>query len=125
VAQRDVKFSGAAIECRINAEDPNDGFRPSPGRVTAFCSPGGPGVRIDSHCYAGYEISPYYDSLIAKLIVHRRTRAEAIVSMRRALDEFVIEGVKTNIPLHRRIFTDRQFIRGDVDTTFIENAFGK
>jgi acetyl-CoA carboxylase, biotin carboxylase subunit len=125
VTQRDVKFAGSAIECRINAEDPADNFRPSPGRITAFCAPGGPGVRIDSHCYAGYEVSPFYDSLIAKLIVHRRTRQEAIVSMRRALDEFVVEGVKTNIPLHRRIFADRQFIRGDVDTTFVENAFGK
>jgi acetyl-CoA carboxylase biotin carboxylase subunit len=124
-SQRDVRFSGSAIECRINAEDSTDGFRPSPGRITAFYPPGGPGVRIDSHCYAGYEVSPYYDSLIGKLIVHRRNRQEAIVSMRRALDEFIVEGVKTNIPLHRRIFADRQFVRGDVDTTFIENAFGK
>jgi acetyl-CoA carboxylase biotin carboxylase subunit len=124
-AQRDVRFSGASIECRINAEDATDGFRPSPGRITAFTPPGGPGVRVDSHCYAGYEVSPYYDSLIAKLIVHRRSRQEAIVSMRRALDEFLVEGVKTNVPLHRRIFSDRQFIRGEVDTSFVENTFSK
>ncbi len=123
--QKDIRVSGAAIECRINAEDASDGFRPSPGLITAFCPPGGPGVRFDSHCYAGYEVSPYYDSLIAKLIVHRRTRAEALVAMRRALDEFVVEGVRTNIPLHRRIFADRQFVRGDVDTTFVETTFCK
>ena len=124
-AQRDIRFSGSAIECRINAEDATDGFRPCPGRITAFCPPGGPGVRFDSHCYAGYEVSPYYDSLIAKLIVHRRTRPEAIVAMRRALDEFLVEGLRTNIPLHRRIFADQQFIRGDVDTTFVETTFCK
>ncbi len=123
--QKDIRVSGAAIECRINAEDASDGFRPSPGRITAFSPPGGPGVRFDSHCYAGYEVSPYYDSLIAKLIVHRRTRDEAIVAMRRALDEFVVEGVRTNIPLHRRIFADRQFVRGDVDTAFVETTFCK
>jgi len=124
-AQRDIRFSGAAIECRINAEDASDGFRPCPGRITAFCPPGGPGIRFDSHCYAGYEVSPYYDSMIAKLIVHRRSRAEAIVSMRRALDEFLIEGVRTNIPLHRRIFSDQSFVRGDVDTTYLETAYSK
>jgi acetyl-CoA carboxylase biotin carboxylase subunit len=123
--QRDIRFTGAAIECRINAEDATNGFRPSPGRIVAYSPPGGPGVRVDSHCYAGYEVPSHYDSLIAKLIVHRRTRQEAIVSMRRALDEFVVEGIKTNVPFHRRLFSDRQFVRGDVDTTFVENTLGK
>jgi acetyl-CoA carboxylase biotin carboxylase subunit len=123
--QKDILINGAAIECRINAEDSEDGFRPCPGRVTMDCAPGGAGVRVDSHLYPGYTIPPNYDSLIAKLIVSNRSRAECLASMRRALQEFVIEGVKTTIPLHLAIFQNAQYIRGEVDTTFIETQFGR
>ncbi len=123
--QRDVSLNGVAIECRINAENPNDGFKPCPGRITNWCVPGGPGVRVDSHVHAGYTIPPFYDSLIGKLIVHRKTRDEAVAVMKRALAEFVVEGVPTTIPLHQAIFDHTQFIRGQVDTTFIESYFGK
>ncbi|MHC4606697.1 MAG: acetyl-CoA carboxylase biotin carboxylase subunit [Planctomycetota bacterium] len=119
------RWTGNAIECRINAEDPNDGFKPSAGRITGYYPPGGPGIRIDSHVYSGYRIPPYYDSLIGKLIVHRPTRDEAVQAMKRALSEFVVEGVPTTIPLHRAIFDHTQYIRGQVDTTFIESYFGK
>ena len=98
IPEKEVPMTGHAIECRINAEDPFNNFRPSPGVVTAFHTPGGQGVRVDTHAYAGYTIPPYYDSMIAKLIVHARTRALAIRKMMRALDEFVIEGVHTTIP---------------------------
>ncbi|MFG0317490.1 MAG: acetyl-CoA carboxylase biotin carboxylase subunit, partial [Planctomycetota bacterium JB042] len=101
--QEDVRLHGHAIECRINAEDPDDDFRPSPGAITAYFSPGGSHVRIDSHVYAGYTIPPHYDSLMAKLVVWGETREEALARTRRALDEYVVEGVKTTIPLHRRI----------------------
>jgi len=120
--QKDIRFEGAAIECRINAEDPGFGFKPSPGTITNFVVPGGPGVRVDTHAYTGYTISSYYDSLVAKLLVHRRTRREAIATMRRALDEFNVEGIKTNIPLHQQIFGHTTFLRGDFDTGFIENV---
>jgi len=120
--QKDIKFEGCAIECRVNAEDPGFGFKPSPGTITTFVLPGGPGVRIDTHAYAGYTISSYYDSLVAKLVVHRRTRREAIATMRRALEEFVVEGIKVNIPLHQQIFGHTKFLRGDFDTGFIENV---
>ena len=120
-AQGDIKIQGAAIECRINAEDPSNGFKPNAGTITRFYAPGGPGVRIDSHVYAGYRIPPNYDSLIAKLIVHRRNRDEARVCMRRALEEFVIEGVKTTIPLYLDVFGHSAFVSGRVDTTFIES----
>ncbi len=100
--QADIRFSGHAIECRINAEDPVT-FMPTPGRVTAFHAPGGLGVRVDSALYAGYVVPPYYDSMVAKLIVHAPTRAEAINRLRRALDEFAIVGIQTTVPLHRRI----------------------
>jgi acetyl-CoA carboxylase, biotin carboxylase subunit len=113
------KPRGHAIECRINAEDP-DTFRPSPGRLTTCHLPAGPGTRVDTHAYEAYVIPPFYDSLIAKLIVHDRTRAEAIARMARALDFFVIEGVKTSIPLHRRILRDRRFIAGELSTRFME-----
>ncbi|MFW6162787.1 MAG: acetyl-CoA carboxylase biotin carboxylase subunit, partial [Planctomycetota bacterium] len=119
--QDDIRMEGAAIECRINAEDPANGFRPDPGTVTRFYAPGGPGVRVDSHAYAGYRIPPNYDSLIAKLIVHRRNREEARLCMRRALEEFVIEGVKTTVPLYLEVFGHSAFVSGRVDTTFIEN----
>jgi acetyl-CoA carboxylase biotin carboxylase subunit len=120
--QKDITFKGAAIEVRVNAEDPSFGFKPSPGTITGFIAPGGPGVRVDTHAHAGYTISSYYDSLIAKLLVHRKSRREAISTMRRALGEFVVDGVKTNIALHEQIFGHTRFLRGDFDTGFIENV---
>jgi len=117
--QRDVKLRGHSIECRINAECP-ERFTPSPGTITTYRVPGGPGVRVDSAAYAGGVISPYYDSLVAKLIVHADTRPEAIARMKRALDEFVIEGIKTTIPLHRRIMDDPNFVKGKYSTGFLE-----
>jgi acetyl-CoA carboxylase biotin carboxylase subunit len=121
--QDDIKPTGAAIECRINAESPDDNFRPSPGRIDQFIPPGGPGVRLDTHCYAGYTVGPHYDSMIAKLLVHRPTRAEAIRSMSRALQEFVISPLKTTIPLQRAIMEHTAFAGGNVDTHFIEREF--
>jgi acetyl-CoA carboxylase biotin carboxylase subunit len=109
-----------AIECRINAEDPFNGFRPSPGRITTLHTPGGHGVRIDSHIYAGYTIPPNYDSMVAKLITMAQTRDEAISKMSRALSEFVIEGVKTTIPFHQRLMKNEQFLKGDYTTKFME-----
>ncbi len=121
--QRSIPCEGSSIEVRINAEDPKNGFRPSPGRITKLQLPGGPGVRFDSHVHQDYVIGPYYDSLIGKLIVHRRSREAAIACMRRALDEFVIEGIQTTIPLLREIFRHSAFIEGHVDTTFIERTW--
>ncbi len=118
--QKDVRFEGHSIECRINAEDPFNDFKPSPGTLTAFHLPGGPGVRVDTHCYGGYLVPPNYDSMIAKLIVHAPTRDQAIARMLRALDEFVIEGVKTTIPLHKRILKHPKFVAGDFTTKFLE-----
>lgn len=109
-----------AIECRINAEDPYNDFRPSPGKITNFHAPGGHGVRIDTHVYAGYVIPPYYDSMIAKLITVAQTRDEAMAKMRRALDEFVIEGIKTTIPFHQALFKHKEFINGNYTTKFLE-----
>jgi len=120
IRQRHVELNGAAIECRINAEDPSNGYAPSPGKIDTFIPPGGNGVRLDTHAYAGYEVPGAYDSLIGKLIVHKPTRREAIACMRRALDEFVIHGVKTTIPLFIEVFGDSRYIRGDVDTGFME-----
>jgi len=108
------------IECRINAEDPNYDFRPSPGKISTLHIPGGFGVRVDSHAYDGYEIPPYYDSLVAKLIVKSRTREEAIEKMYFALDEFVVEGIKTTIPFHKKLMRNEQFRRGTFDTKFVE-----
>ena len=119
----ELNFSGHAIECRINAEDP-DTFVPSAGRITTFQAPGGTGVRVDSAAYADAVIPPYYDSMIAKLIVKGRDRAEAIGRMKRALEMFVIEGIKTSIPLHRRILADSDFAEGRFDTHFIERLLG-
>ena len=119
----EMTFSGHAIECRINAEDP-DTFVPSAGRITTFQAPGGTGVRVDSAAYADAVIPPYYDSMIAKLIVKGRDRAEAIGRMKRALEMFVIEGIKTSIPLHRRILADPDFAAGQFDTHFIEKLLG-
>ncbi|HXC05043.1 MAG TPA: acetyl-CoA carboxylase biotin carboxylase subunit [Bacteroidia bacterium] len=110
-----------ALECRINAEDPFNGWRPSPGRITTLHTPGGHGVRIDSHIYAGYTIPPNYDSMVAKLITMAQTREEAIMKMSRALSEFVIEGVKTTIPFHQRLMKDPQFLKGDYTTKFMES----
>ncbi len=115
-----IKPRGHAIECRINAEDPGKNFMPSPTEVQNLHFPGGMGVRIDSHIYSGYRISPHYDSMIAKLICHGRNRTEAIARMRRALDEFVIEGVKTTIPFHQQLLADEHFQSGDFDTGFLE-----
>jgi acetyl-CoA carboxylase, biotin carboxylase subunit len=123
--QDQVKHRGVAMECRINAEDPAAEFRPSPGTVTRWQAPGGPGVRLDTHVVTGYRVPPNYDSLIAKLLVYQPTRTEALACMRRALSEFVIEGVKTTIPLHRKIFNHSAFIEGQVDTTFIERNWQK
>jgi acetyl-CoA carboxylase, biotin carboxylase subunit len=109
-----------AIECRINAEDPYNDFRPSPGRITTLHQPGGHGVRVDSHVYAGYVIPPYYDSMIGKLITVAQTRQEAIDTMYRALSEYVIEGVKTTIPFHLQLMKDERFRSGDFNTKFLE-----
>ncbi|MEI9808275.1 MAG: acetyl-CoA carboxylase biotin carboxylase subunit [Bacteroidota bacterium] len=109
-----------SIECRINAEDPYNDFRPSPGRITVLHQPGGHGVRVDSHAYAGYVIPPYYDSMIGKLITVARTRQEAIDTMYRALSEYVIEGVKTTIPFHLQLMKDERFLSGDFNTKFLE-----
>jgi len=119
-SQDQIKVQGHSIECRINAEDPEDDFRPSPGRITSYIPAGGPGVRIDSHVSSGYEVPPLYDSLLGKLIVTKPTRDEAIVTMRRALDEFVIEGIKTNLPLHRQIMRNKVFGDGTHNTAFLE-----
>ncbi len=118
--QKDIQNRGHAIECRINAEDPALDFQPSPGLITSFVAPGGPAVRIDSHCYSGYRIPPNYDSMIGKLLVHRPTREEAIRTMMRALDEFVIEGPKTTIPLLREVLEQGEFQKSEHDTKFIE-----
>ncbi|MBZ0100204.1 MAG: acetyl-CoA carboxylase biotin carboxylase subunit, partial [Taibaiella sp.] len=122
-----IKISGKnyeptmhAIECRINAEDPYNDFRPSPGKITVLHTPGGHGVRVDSHIYAGYTIPPYYDSMIGKLIAVAQTREEAIDTMERALSEYVIEGVKTTIPFHMQLMRDERFRSGDFNTKFIE-----
>ena len=110
-----------AIECRINAEDPYNDFRPSPGKITTLHMPGGHGVRLDTHVYSGYTIPPNYDSMIAKLITTAQTREEAISKMRRALDEFVIEGIKTTIPFHRQLMDDPRYIAGDYTTAFMDS----
>jgi len=116
---KDITMSGHAIECRINAEDPETGFTPCPGTVKVYHPPGGPGIRIDSHIYAGYQIPPHYDSLIAKLISYGEDRNEAIHRMLRALDEFIIEGVKTTIPYHKRLLKNEAFRAGEFSTDFI------
>jgi acetyl-CoA carboxylase biotin carboxylase subunit len=111
---------GHAIECRINAEDPYNDFRPSPGKITTLHQPGGHGIRVDSHVYAGYTIPPYYDSMIAKIIAVARTRSEAINTMHRALMEYVIEGIKTTIPFHLQLMQDENFRSGNFNTKFLE-----
>jgi acetyl-CoA carboxylase, biotin carboxylase subunit len=121
--QQDIRHGGVAIECRINAEDPDKNFRPTPGEITRIVAPGGFGVRFDSHVHAGYTVSPYYDSMIGKLIVHQATRSEAIACMKRALRELRIEGIKTTVPLHQRILSHPAFAEARVDTTFIERTW--
>ncbi|MBK8550644.1 MAG: acetyl-CoA carboxylase biotin carboxylase subunit [Ignavibacteria bacterium] len=120
LSKKKIKINGHSIECRINAEDPENNFRPSPGLVTAFNQPGGNGVRVDTHCYTGYRIPPYYDSMIGKLITYAPTRNEAIKKMSRALDEFIVEGIKTTIPFHQMIMQHDKFISNDYDTGFID-----
>ena len=123
IDQSDIEVRGHAIECRINAEDPAKDFMPSPGLVESFVPPGGPGVRLDSHCFSGYRIPPNYDSMVGKLLVHRPTRQEAIRTMRRALSEFVIDGPKTTIPIHLDILGHRDYRAGTHDTGFLERHF--
>ncbi|WPP43029.1 acetyl-CoA carboxylase biotin carboxylase subunit [Paenibacillus hunanensis] len=118
--QEEVEINGWSIECRINAEDPQRNFMPSPGKINFYLAPGGPGVRVDSGAYPGYTISPYYDSMIAKLIVWAPTREEAIAKMKRALDEFAIDGIHTTIPFHLRLLNHETFVRGDFDIKFLE-----
>jgi acetyl-CoA carboxylase biotin carboxylase subunit len=122
--QDDVIIVGHAIECRINAESP-DTFTPSPGTITTFNPPGGPGVRLDTYVYPGYRVPPFYDSMIAKVIVHARTRELAIARMRRALDAMVIEGIKTTIPLHLKIMDDPDFQAGNISTRFMEDFLAR
>ena len=123
--QKKIKSEGVSIECRINAEDPDNEFRPYAGKITMYSAPGGKGVRVDSHVCAGYEVPPYYDSLLGKLIVHKKSREEAIACMKRALTEYRIEGVKTTIPLHLNIISDQRFATGEIDTHFVENLIGE
>src|SRR5687767_4911328 len=121
--QEDVKFNGHAIECRVNAEDPYNNFLPSTGRITHSLIPTGPGVRVDTGVYPGFEITPFYDPMIAKLIVWGETRAQAILRMRRALEEYRIVGVKTNIPFHQTLMDSHRFMGGQYDTRFVEERF--
>lgn len=118
--QSDVKINGWSIECRINAENPAKNFMPSAGKISMYLAPGGYGVRVDSAMYTGYSIPPYYDSMVAKLITHADTREEAVAKMKRALSEFVIEGVFTTIPLHEKLMNHEVFKSGDFDTKFLE-----
>ncbi|MCH7537016.1 MAG: acetyl-CoA carboxylase biotin carboxylase subunit [Proteobacteria bacterium] len=123
IAQEDVRFQGHAIECRINAEDPKN-FMPSPGLITLWHPPGGPGIRVESHIYSGYRVPPFYDSMIGKLIAHGETRDVAVARMRNALSEVVIEGIKTNIPLHQEIFQHAAFQAGGTDIHYLEKRLG-
>jgi len=119
--QEEVRLAGHSIECRVNAEDTSKGFRPSPGQITSLVLPGGKGIRIDSAIYQGYHVAPYYDSMLAKLIVHGKDRAEAIAKMKSALGEFIVEGIHTNIDLHYDILENPSFVTGEYNTGFIEN----
>ena len=121
--QQDIKFNGWAIECRINAEDPYNNFIPSTGRITHTLLPTGPGIRVDTGVYIGFDVSPYYDSLISKLIVWGETRGEAILRMRRALEEYKILGVRNNISFHQRLMDSHRFMGGQYDTRFVEERF--
>ena len=123
ISQKNIKHTGAAIECRINAEDPQNNFAPSPGTITRYIPPGGPGIRIDTHIHQGYTVPSNYDSMIAKLIVYQKTRAEAITTLKRALAEFVIEPVKTTIPVCMDIISHNSFAKSNIDTSFVERNF--
>ncbi len=123
IADLSVEIEGHSIECRINAEDPAHGFRPSAGVITVFHPPGGHGVRLDTHAYSGYRIPPFYDSMIAKLIVTAPTRKQAIIKMKRALEEFIIEGIKTTIPYHIQLLDDPNFNAGSISTKYLETSF--
>jgi acetyl/propionyl-CoA carboxylase alpha subunit len=122
-SQSDIKMSGWAVECRINAEDPYNNYLPSTGTITTIRLPTGPGVRVDTGVYPGYEVTPYYDSMISKLVCYGETRAEAILRMRRALEEYRIMGVKTNIPFHQHMMASHRFLSGQFDTNFVEERF--
>ena len=117
--QADIRFRGHALECRINAEDPNT-FMPCPGKINLLHAPGGPGIRFDSHIYSSYTVPPNYDSMIGKLISYGEDRAQAFARMRNALDEIVIDGIKTNLPLHQRILMDANFINGGTNIHYLE-----
>ncbi len=121
--QKDIKLHGAAIECRINAEDPDRNFQPCAGKIEHMFVPGGPGVRFDSHAYSGYVVPSYYDSMIGKLIVHKPTRSEAIACMLRALSELRVKGIKTTVDFHKQVLQHSEFVEGRVDTTFVERTF--
>ena len=123
ISQRNIKHTGAAIECRITAEDPQNNFAPSPGTITRYIPPGGPGIRIDTHVHQGYTVPSNYDSMIAKLIVYQKTRAEAITTLKRALAEFVIEPIKTTIPACMDIVSHNSFAKSNIDTSFVERNF--
>lgn len=125
IQQKEMFPRGHAIECRINAEDPANNFMPSPGEITSIYLPGGPGVRVDTHIYNSYRVPPFYDSLIAKLIVSARNRVDAIRRLNRALDEFVLEGIKTTIPFHKFVINTPEFIKGEFDTHFLEKIYDK
>ncbi len=122
--QDDIRFNGHAVECRINAEDPAT-FLPSPGKISQYHQPGGPGIRVDSHIYSGYTVPPYYDSLIAKVIAHGENREEALARMRRALQEMVVDGIRTNIPLHQDILDDAVFTDGELSVHYLESRPGR
>ncbi len=125
LSQKDIGCIGHSMECRINAEDPENNFMPSPGKVAMYHPSGGPGIRVDSHLYTGYTVPPYYDSLIAKLIVHADDRSQAIARMRRALEEFMVEGIKTTIPFHLKVLDNIDFQKGEYSTKFIEEKLAK
>ncbi|MEW6006800.1 MAG: acetyl-CoA carboxylase biotin carboxylase subunit, partial [bacterium] len=119
IAQREIIMSGDAMEFRINAQDSDNNFAPSPGKITGLHIPGGIGIRVDTHIYTDYEVPPFYDALLAKLIVYGRNREEVLVRAKRALDEFVIDGIKTTIPFHQKILNDEAFRKGEIHTQFM------
>jgi acetyl-CoA carboxylase biotin carboxylase subunit len=121
--QEDIQLKGHAIECRLNAENP-DNFMPSPGLIERYHAAGGPGVRLDTHIYSGYKVPPYYDSMIGKLITHSNSRESAMARMRIALSEIIIDGIKTNIPLHQRLLNDSGFQAGGINIHYLENKLG-
>jgi acetyl-CoA carboxylase, biotin carboxylase subunit len=122
--QKDIQLRGHAIECRINAEDPYR-FTPSPGKITSYHPPGGPGIRVDSHVYQGYTVPPNYDSMVGKVIAYGATREQAMARMRIALSEMVVEGIQTNIPLHRELLNDTRFMRGAVSIHYLEQKLAQ